>query len=327
MTPGKTYIGDTMKLLILTTGGTIGSTFDGTAVDVAGACPAAEQYKTAHPDDGIEGRRVTDILSEEIALSDFERLAQAIYAVDTKVYGGVILTCGSDTLAYIAAFVGLLCADFDIPVMIVAANRVLSDPASNGYVNFDCAAELIRAGVRGVLVPYRNTDGVLYVHEATALRQADYGDDFLSLYGDAYAVFDGALRERRAYRPERIPAGVFSPNNPPGFTKKVLLIHPYPGMDYAAIHTEGYDAVLHAVYHSGTLDAKSYCAWAKSLQNPAYLCSLRSGQKPYRTTLSALGTGMRALYDTSPECAYMKLLLAVNQQTMSVDAFMETEEG
>lgn len=311
-----------MNLLIITTGGTIGSAFDGSSIDVCGACPPADQYRIAHPDDNIDIISPLNLLSEELAPEDMAAIARELYSVDKTAYDGVILTCGSDTLAYIAALCGLIGAELQMPIMVAACNMVLSDPRSNGFVNFDCAAHLIRAGVRGVLVPYRNANGVMTVHEATAVRQADGSDDFYSLFDDPYAVYDGELRPLRPYRGQTIPRGVFSAACPPDFSGRVTAVHPYPGMDYRAIPIAG--AVLHMLYHSGTLDARHFGELvSRAGDAPIYLCPLRTGRRLYRTTADALHLGARGLYDISPECAYIKLMLALCQDKMSVTAFME----
>lgn len=313
-----------MRILVIATGGTIGSAFDGSAVNVQNdeKCAAASRYEAEHGDITFEIINPINILSESIAASDFNTLAGALYGAELHSFDGIILTVGSDNLGYISAFVSLILGGADIPVCLVAADKILSDERSNGYPNFCCAVELIKLGTKGIYVPYRNSDGVMYVHSAADIRQADLSDDFCSFNG-AHAVYDGGLRVLRPYISHSLPA-VFDKDEPPRVSDNVLLIHPYPMLDYSRLAAGGVRAVLHTLYHSSTLDSANALVFMNELGGvPFYLASLRSGRQNYRTTADMLAAGALPLYDISPECAYMKLLLACAQDKMSIEEFME----
>ncbi len=314
-----------MKILIVMTGGTIGSSFDGGSINVRsdGKSAVVDRYLSEHTDIQFDTVHPLNILSESITCDDFNILAKALFDVDDTKYDGVIVTAGSDSLAYLSSFVGLLLGDCPIPVMIVAANKILTAPDSNGYVNFSCAVDLIGQGIRGVLVPYRNTDGVMYVHAATDLRQADSCDDFDSFHG-AYGVFEnGILHEKRPYITQHIPQ-VFDRDHLPRLSDNVLMLTPYPMQAYARINTDGVRALLHTLYHSATLDTDSFVPWMQAHPElPVFLAPLHSGRKRYQTTVDAISAGAIPLCDIAPECAYMKLLLACAQEKMSIQAFMQ----
>nr|WP_316613888.1 asparaginase domain-containing protein [uncultured Ruminococcus sp.] len=314
-----------MKVLLIMTGGTIGSSFDGGSINVRadGKSAVVDRYFSEHKDVTFDTVHPLNILSESITCRDCNTLAKALFDVDLAVYDGVIITAGSDSLAYLASFIGLLLGGCPIPVMIVAANKILTASDSNGYVNFSCAVDLVRQGTRGIMVPYRNTDGVMYVHAATDLRQADYCDDFDSFHG-TYGVFEnGVLHEKRSYIAQQIPQ-VFDRGHLPRLSDNVLMLTPYPMQAYARINTDGVRAVLHTLYHSATLDADPFVTWMKAHPEiPVFLAPLHSGRKRYQTTVDAIGAGAIPLCDIAPECAYMKLLLACAQEKMSIQAFMQ----
>lgn len=312
-----------MNILIFATGGTIGSVFDGGYINVSTeqSCAVAEDYAATHPDVQFTIRKPLNILSERIACDDLNTLSNAVLHEELSAYDGVILTVGSDNLAYLSAFVGLLCADTEAPICLVAADRVLSDPATNGFANFACAVELIRQRTRGVFVPYRNSDGFIYVHSATELRQADLSDDFFSFHG-AYAVFDnGVLHKRRPFIAQRIPP-VLDRDHLPQINDNVLLMHPYPLQDYSRICVDGVKAVLHTLCHSATLDTPSAIGFIRACQAPVFLASFRQGRKKYQTAVDAIEAGAIPLYDIAPECAYIKLLFACSQDEMGIEEFM-----
>ena len=313
-----------MNILVITTGGTIGSTFDGASIDVASAQSSAvvEMYTARVGGVNFTVQSPVNLLSECITAADLNTLARAILTVDPAPYDGVIFTCGSDNLGYLSAFIGLLTGGWELPAAIVASDHVLSDPTANGYANFCCAVELIRRGEAGAYVPYRNADGVMVIHSATDLRQADLSPDFYSFSG-AYAVYEDKIILNKKYIQQTIPA-VFDRDHLPRITDSVALIHPYPMLDYDTIALGGKRVVLHTLYHSSTLDSERAVAWMKRLgEIPLYLASFRSGVDRYRTAVDAIAAGAIPLTDISPECAYMKLLLACAQDRLSIRAFME----
>ena len=315
-----------MNILLFTTGGTIGSVFDGNSINVSDSgCPVVERYlsENTHACVQFDIRSPLNILSESITADDLNTLAKALFEADLSDYDGVILTVGSDNLACLSAFVGLLFGGRGVPICLVASDKVLSDPEANGTANFACAVELIRQGRSGVYVPYRNSGGVMYVHSATELRQADLSDDFYSFHG-AFGVFEnGVLYEKRPYIAQRIPP-VFDKDHPPRIADNVLLLHPYPMQDYGRIGATGFKAVLHTLYHSATLDSERFIPWMKAHPDfPVFLASFRGGRKLYQTAVDAIEAGAIPLFDIAPECAYIKLLLACAQGVMSIKEFMK----
>ena len=312
-----------MRIIVFTTGGTIGSAFDGAVVDVCGGpgCAVAQRYAAAHNGVQFDIRSPLNILSERVSCGDLALLAKAVFDTEITPYDGVILTVGSDNLAYLSGFAALLFGNMGVPLCIVASDKVLSDESANGYENFCCAVELIAQGRRGAFVPYRS-GGRMEVHSAYDIRQASLSDDFYSFHG-VYGVFEnGVLHEKRPYITQSIPA-VFGKDHLPRLAENVLLIHPYPMQDYSRLNADGVRAVLHTLYHSGTLDSAGALRLMESLgEAPFYLASLRSGRAVYASTAEVIEAGAIPLYDISPECAYMKLTLACAQEKLSVGAFM-----
>ena len=78
-----------------------------------------------------------------------------INSIDTALYSGVILTHGSDTLAYTSALLGMYFRHFDIPLFIIASNKPIGEKGSNGLFNFTSAVGLIKGGkYKGVFTLY-----------------------------------------------------------------------------------------------------------------------------------------------------------------------------
>ncbi len=316
-----------LDILIITTGGTIGSAQNNGAVNVIDGGdvnpPVVEMYRAEHPHVRFDVMPVMNILSENLCAGDLNTLAKALLTADLEKYHGVIVLCGSDNLAYLASFIGLLTYRRK-PVMTVASDKVLTDPAGNGYENFCTAVGLISDSFCGPCVPYRNTGGML-IHSAFDIRQADLSSDFYSFsgrYTDTKNLHGGSAVSD-AYIRQTIP-DVFDAAHLPVIREDVLLIHPYPMLDYDALDITGKRAVIHTLYHSSTLNSDGAIRLLRRLGDvPMYLASFRGGKPRYQTAIDVIGAGAIPLTDISPECAYMKLVLACAQDRMSVREFME----
>lgn len=317
------------KILVVFTGGTIGSTQEGDTIDLAktGACHLLEYYcKEYGGDVEFETIQPLNVLSENIGYDDWNTLFNTLLSLPLSEYDGMIITHGSDTLSYTAALTGMVMRHTPIPIVLTAANYTLADSRSNGLRNFKSAVEFIACRIKGVFVIYENTAGEALVYLATRLCESDP-------YRDAYACFGGVplgRMERGVFFP------VLSPVNPSPrklncefemlfeevqLRKKVLLIRQYPGIDYTAFDLERCSAVLLYLYHSATagtaqgegnaLDFIKRCR-AKSI--PVYAASFKeTGVKTnYATAKELLAHHVVPFINISPEAAYAKLCLAVN---------------
>ncbi len=306
-----------MKILVITTGGTIGSTTIDGVIDVSADAKlkVIEKYREmsgVNSDDiDFEVVSVLNILSENITHSDYLTLIDIIRSYDFESYSGVIMTHGSDTLAYTASLMSLIW-DRDIPLVLVAAHRPVDNEYSNAVANFECAVELIRSKANSVLVPYRNADKVTYIHYADRLLESEmFSDDFVSL-SEPYGVYDGTKIKVICSNHERLVLSTLKPA-----LNRVLQIQPYPLLDYSRIDISGVDAVLHRVYHAGTAcsggdsehSVLEFIRRCNECGVPFYVCGVSSDKKSYQSLAQMVEAGAQIMYDTTPALAYMKLLL------------------
>lgn len=190
------------KILVLFTGGTIGSITTDGIIDVEreGKYAVVEAYKSAYGDDvEFECRQVLNILSENMGFSGWEKMIHEINSIDTALYSGVILTHGSDTLAYTSALLGMYFRHFDIPLFIIASNKPIGEKGSNGLFNFTSAVGLIKEGkYKGVFTLYER------VMLPTRVIPADTCRDRFGVYGydgfNDFSVFSG-VSENMLSRP------------------------------------------------------------------------------------------------------------------------------
>ena len=317
------------KILVLFTGGTIGSATNNGIIDVEreGKYAVVEAYKSAYGDEiSFECRQVLNILSENMGFSGWEKMIHEINGIDTALYSGVILTHGSDTLAYTSALLGMYFRHFDIPLFIIASNKPIGEKGSNGLFNFTSAVELIKDGkYKGVFTLYER------VMLPTRVIPADTCRDRFGVYGydgfNDFSVFSGVSENMLSRPKERIF------HNDVKFEKRVLFIEGYPAMDFDCfVPNEDTAAVLYSPYHSATActdvsEGKSYALTefikrciTKNIM--VYICGLKRKVPIYSTVAEIIKAGSIPIYSTSAVAAYMKLLLAYNQEEMPVKEVM-----
>ncbi|MDR2486482.1 MAG: asparaginase domain-containing protein [Clostridiales Family XIII bacterium] len=267
------------------TGGTIasGKGADGT-LDLTGA-PSA--FLRA---DGVSFTHSSPygILSENLRPAHWDALVTHLRDLPLKVpaatpesLDALVITHGSDTLSYTAAMLGLLCAGLRLPIFLLASNRPLSDPHANAAANFAALLRALRAGVApGVYVPWRNPgekEACLFRAEEIS-QPADGSAAFACLRLGGPARVGGSVPSESLSCPTLYTA--------PSLKASILVIRPYPGLDYETIDLTRPDAVLHGLYHSFTADTEGVLHFAER--------AARVGKKVHLAPLPAKTQGMYA---------------------------------
>lgn len=305
-----------MNILVIFTGGTIGSRVTDGWISPDGSCPdlLLSRFLTSEYADGITLTALSPYttLSENITAEHINTLLSLLREQAAK-YDGIIVTHGTDTLQYTAAGAALSLGD-TYPVVFCSAQYPVEDPRSNAQDNFNAAVALIRAGKRGVFVTYRNNDGVTYCHHPLYLtRHGESNDDVYSIHGQyAGTVQHGTFTENPAYVP---PA--YTPLGDLRFAPSAdilnILVHPADGYRYDLTAVR---AVLLQPYHSGTLNTENpafiaFCDRAKQANVPVIAVNMPTGVT-YASGKSLQALGIR----TTPAAAiptFMRVWAALSR--------------
>ena len=324
-----------MKILLIMTGGTICSRMTGTTLDsdTGYAVPLLVDRLNS---DGFDAEfkvvQIMNTLSENMTPRRYDLLLDYFRSLGKdklRNLDGVIIAHGTDTLAYTSSLIAVALAGFSLPVFIVSSNHTLDRPEANGHANFRAACELIKRGFgRGVYVPYRNSDGIVYLHRGAQLMQcANFSSDFFSRdmlplsAARPYAValpYESDCAEMPLIRMKR-PLG------------SVLMLTPYVGLDYSKISIDGIGAVLQRSYHSYTACVDRLPDGSPSEYSALGLLTrcndagigfwlggvpetegLTSGT--YSTTAELIQAGARPVYALTDETAYAKLMVASSME-------------
>ncbi len=310
-------------ILLVFTGGTIGSQLQNGTIDTSQTAgfKLVQLFRQCYPEQaGVSFKtlRPVQILSENLQPPIWRQIIAALEAEDPADYAGIIVTHGTDTLAFSAAVLGIYFNALNIPLLLVSSDLPLEHPRANGLNNFICAVDYIRQQQPvGVFVPYQNPGQPMQLHIGTRLSSClPLGSDFISVQSRPYRQYE---------------QGLFSPPNPEVLPKtagvtlqarfaRILLIKPYPGLNYAGFNLENTDAILHDLYHSGTAcDSSAYgeqyslIAFSQRCREhniPLYLAPAIQSGAAYSSTRQLLSHGAQMIWNTSLEAAYAKLILA-----------------
>lgn len=330
-----------MKILVLLTGGTIGSSVSGGVISADEGTSSllthfyCRRYGKHHV---FTVKRIMNTLSENLGRESLSRLFSGILSRDFTGYDGVIITHGTDSLAFSASLAAFVLRGLPCPAAIVSADYPLEDRRSNGVFNFAAAVELF-AGGEGknghVYVPWRNSAGETLVHLASRVRRADcYSDNVSSFGGEPFGeVKNGVFIKNGKFR--ELPEDEFPFSlNSFEIKKPVLMVSAYPSLDYSFISfKKGKEpcAVLHCLYHSATActagESESACLFIERCKRagiPVYGCSFkyRSGDF-YETAIKLLRSGLIPLENISEEAAFAKLTYAYNCGYENVEEIMD----
>ena len=321
------------KILVVLTGGTIGSRVENNVIDVSDTSPyqLLSLYEEFYGREAFEVIQPINILSENMTPDFLLTLLKTLDRIPYEEYAGIIVAHGSDTLSYTSAFAGLLFRHIPIPMILIASNYPLGQAGSNGLNNFARAVEFIRGkSIRGVFALYQDRDGVNRVYLATRIHEAEpVHDQFRDFSGESLGKMENGkfiLCKGNATTEEYFKAESDRERKlqvPDSFADRIMMIRPYPGMDYSVYQFDEKNkpaAILHYLYHSATAclsgEEYSFLSFAKRCRKQkidVYAASYkRTEGKQYATGDALLKAGVIPLLNISPEAAYAKLMLLYN---------------
>ncbi|MFI3157783.1 MAG: asparaginase domain-containing protein [Methylococcaceae bacterium] len=311
------------NILVVFTGGTIGSiATDGTINTESDTSfkliRLFQQHCENHRQIHFSTIQPLQILSENLAPDAWKSLIAAIEAARPDQYDGIIITHGTDTLAYTACALSFYFNSAKIPMLLVSSDYPLDNPKANGLENFICAVEFIlQINRAGIFVPYRNQQQTTQLHQGARLAcSLQLSGDFFSAQSKSYMQF--ANRQFSLLNPPAKPT--HSIPLKARFSERILMIKPYPGLDYSRFNLDDVDAVLHDLYHSGTACASlqwgenyslvKFIKRCKQQGITVYLAPAIKSADAYQSTHALIEQGAEIIRDMSIEAAYVKLLLA-----------------
>ena len=141
------------KVLLLTTGGTIASLAgdDGLQPHRSDVMERELQQLRTYYD--ITVRDVMCLDSSNIRPAEWQQIAAAVFE-NRAGFDGIVISHGTDTMAYSASAVTFMLPDIDVPVVFTGSQLPLADMLSDGPDNLRTAFAMAASGKSGVYLAF-----------------------------------------------------------------------------------------------------------------------------------------------------------------------------
>jgi glutamyl-tRNA(Gln) amidotransferase subunit D len=316
---------DLPGLAIISTGGTIASRVDYRTGAVTSQFSADDILRAIPGLAGI-GRfrtsQISSILSENMTVRIWQDLARAIYREVKSGVAGVMVTHGTDTMAYSAAAISFM-VETPVPVIFVGSQRSADRPSSDNAMNALCAASAAVSplGEVAVVMHATTSDDRCAIHRGTRVRKMHTSrrDAFQSL-GMAPLGHVGYPDLAVSLSPEAVPRGSRELALRERMEERCGLVSFHPGMDPSVLEAyRGYRGLVIA----GTGLGHVSTAWVKGLAGlvrdgtsvvmTSQCLHGRVCDRVYDTGRDLLAAGVMEGEDMLPEVALVKLMWALGQ--------------
>ena len=162
-------------LSIVSTGGTIASRIDYRTGSVTSQFDAGDILIAIPELAKVANYRtipLATILSENMTPVIWQELARAVYKEIKNGVAGVIITHGTDTMAFSAAAISFM-IDTPVPIVFVGSQRSADRPSSDNAMNAVCAASAATSDLGEVAVVMHATtsDDTCAIHRGTRVRK------------------------------------------------------------------------------------------------------------------------------------------------------------
>jgi len=329
---------DLPTLSIVSTGGTIASRIDYRTGSVTSQFDASD-ILTAIPElAGIANYRtlaLATILSENMTPSIWIELARAVHKEIQDGAAGVIITHGTDTMAYSAAALSFM-IDTPVPIVFVGSQRSADRPSSDNAMNAVCAASAATSGLGEVVVVMHATtnDDKCAIHRGTRVRKMHTSrrDAFQSI-GIGPVGFIEYPSRTVTLAPEAIRRGTNKLALHDKLEEHCGLIQFYPGMPPEVIRGyEGYKGLVLSGTGLGHVSTALIPEIKKLTENGTIVVMTsqcmhgRVCDRVYDTGRDLLNAGVIEAGDMLPEAALVKLMwvLGNERDRKKAEALMQT---
>lgn len=142
------------NILLLTTGGTIAcmKTDEGLIPSLSGQW-LLSKIPEIKSECNIEVKQILNIDSSNISTSDWKMIASAIYD-GLKEFDGVVVTHGTDTMAYTTAMMSFMIQNIDKPVVFTGSQIPINEEGSDGVKNLLYSFKTAMSDIKGVCIVF-----------------------------------------------------------------------------------------------------------------------------------------------------------------------------
>ncbi|MBI2445372.1 Glu-tRNA(Gln) amidotransferase subunit GatD [Candidatus Micrarchaeota archaeon] len=291
--------------------------------------------------------------SEDMDGKDWQTLAKTVVDELNSDSQGVVLTHGTDILAYTAAALSFMITDLNKPVAITGAQRSPDRGSFDGALNLIWSAQYAASDCAEVAVVMHgsSSDDFGLCHVGTKCRKMHTSrrDAFQTINAQPWATINGSKASQESERKNDENAVHFLRDDyhrrdngrkaaaDTAFEPKVAHIKPWPGADGRIIDflvEQKFKGILIEAWALGHVPATSKFSWVPNIQNAidagltvCIASSVLYGKvhpAVYANLRKISATGALYLDDMLPETAWVKLAVALGREKKmeKVEEFM-----